>query len=117
MVFYSLQDNQCDNRIMGTCRNSGINDLNFMVEQKIEYHSIDDSEEDDINFRKMFEDDIKSMGGLKGKISCLMDFDFSIVKHDTEIDERDDGYCPLDKNGDYVEVIAMTFDEAVQEFS
>ena len=52
MAFYSLQDNQCDNRIMGTCRNSGTNDLDFMVEQKIEYHSIDDSEEDNIKLMK-----------------------------------------------------------------
>jgi len=110
-MYYSLQDNQCDGRIMSICRNSGINDLDFMVEQKIEYHSIDDSESDDINFRKMFEADIKSMG-LKGKIYCLMDFEFSIVKHDTQFNDGD--WNTFDEA--VKEVHAMTFDEAVKEF-
>ena len=114
MAFYSLQDNQCDGRIMGTARNSGINDLDYMVEQKIEYHSIDDNEADDINFRKMFEGDIESMKNkIEAKISCLMDFGFSIVKHDTVFTEDEDGECD-----NYPEnLTVMTFDEAVKEFS
>lgn len=112
MTFYSLQDNQCEGRIMAICRNSTKDQLDEMVEEKIEYHSIDDNEADDINFRKMFEGDIESMKNkIEAKISCLMDFGFSIVKHDTVFTEDEDGECD-----NYPENV-MTFDEAVKEFS
>ncbi len=114
MTFYSLQDNQCEGRIMAICRNSTKDSLDDMVEEKIEYHSIDDNEEDDINFRKMFEGDIESMDNkIEAKISCLMDFEFTIVKHDTPFTEDEDG----DTNNYPENLESMTFDEAVKEFS
>ncbi len=113
MTFYSLQDNQCEGRIMAICRNSTKDQLDEMVEEKIEYHSIDDNEADDINFRKMFEGDIKSMDNkIEAKINILTDFGFSIVKHTIPFTEDEDGEI-----AEYVEHEALTFDEAVKEFS
>jgi hypothetical protein len=115
-MFYSLQDNQCEGRIMAICRNSNsiefktaLELLQSMSDEKLEYHS-------DLELEKGEKlSDMYDLKSIKGNVDCLTDFQFSILKHEKPFLEDDDGDVTF--NQEYIEHTPMSFDEAVKEFS
>jgi len=111
MTYYSIADNQLDGKIMGTGRNSET--LDEMFWSKMFYHSIDEETNEKTGKRIPWHTMYRHRT-IRGKIEGIMDFDFTIVKHEKEYPDYDsesfNGWDELPILDD------LSFDKAVKEF-
>ena len=124
-MYYSLQDNQCDGRIMAICRNSKQSTprkdtLEDMFWEKMEYHSIDEMENEETGRLEKWH--YMYHKTVRGMVDGLVDFGFTIVKHETPFPENYDepSDIPDQEIDDFYESIPdyhdLSYDEAVKEF-